>query len=168
MKLRIHTWPEKILKKKTSVVENIDADIKQKLDEMLSLMRVSQGAGLAGNQAGLDLQLVVIEVQGKVYKLVNPVIIEKKGKIIFREGCLSFPGLELDIKRFKEVSVRALDDQGQELIIHAEDLLAVVLQHEIDHINGIAFVSRASLFQRIKTYPALRKIIKNTQKNISA
>jgi len=163
-KLRIHTWPEKILKKKCKKVEKVNNRIKELLDEMLALMRVNSGVGLAGNQAGLDLNLIVIEFDGKVYKLVNPRVVKAQGQICFREGCLSFPGLEIDVKRHKKVTVKALDEQGKPLDINAEGILAVILQHEIDHIRGVVFIDRISLWQRIKALPKLRAIKKKTRR----
>ncbi len=163
MKLRIHTWPEKILKKRTKKVENIDESLRETLSEMLTLMRVSGGAGLAGNQAGLDLQLVVIESEDQIFKLINPVIIKQEGKITFAEGCLSFPDLELEVKRKKRIVISALDEFARKVTIEAEGLLAVIFQHEIDHLNGITFIDRVSIFQRIKAYPKLKSIARRTK-----
>jgi len=159
-KLRIHTWPEKILKKKCKKVEKVNDRIRELLDEMLSLMRVNSGVGLAANQAGLDLNLIVIEFEGNVYKLVNPRVVKAEGLICFREGCLSFPGLEVDVKRHKKILVKALDEKGSPLNLDAEDVLAVILQHEIDHIRGVVFIDRISLWQRLKSLPKLRAIKK--------
>ena len=159
-KLRIHIWPEKILRKKCRKVEKADAKIKSLLEEMLSLMRVSGGAGLAANQAGLDLSLIVIEVEKHTFKLVNPRITRKEGSISFFEGCLSFPGLELKIERANKVWISAMNEEGESVEIKAEGFLAVVFQHEIDHIEGVVFVDRISFWQRLKAYPGLRKIIR--------
>ncbi len=158
-KLRIHIWPEKILRKKCRKVERVDSDIKRLLDEMLLLMRFSGGVGLAANQAGLDLSLLVIEVENHTFKIVNPRIIKKEGSISFIEGCLSFPGLELEIKRANKVWILAQDEEGKSVEIKAEGFLAVIFQHEIDHIEGIVFIDRISFWQRIKAEFKLRKII---------
>ena len=165
-KLRIHTWPEKILRKKCRKVEFVDGKIGDLLSEMLCLMRVNDGLGLAANQAGLDLSLIVVETQGKIFKLVNPRILKKEGSICFSEGCLSFPALELEIKRGNRVWVAAQNEQGEDLKIEAEGLLAVVLQHEIDHIQGKVFIDRISLFQKFKNSLKLRKIAKETENEL--
>ena len=162
-KLRIHTWPEKILRKKCRIIRKVDDNTRELLDEMYKLMMVSDGIGLAGNQAGIDFQLLVVEAEGKTFKLVNPKIIQKHGEITFREGCLSFPGLELDIKRARKIKVAALNEKGELVDIDAQGMLAVVFQHEIDHINGIVFIDRISFWKRLRIIPKLRKIAKLTK-----
>jgi len=165
-KLRIHTWPEDILRNRCRKIEKVDEQVKHLLDEMFSLMLIGGGIGLAGNQAGLDLSLVVIENEGRIFKLVNPEITKREGSIKFPEGCLSFPGLELEVKRNRKVWVSALDQEGKPVEIEAEGFLAVVLQHEIDHIEGVAFIDRVSFWDRVKIYPKLRKIIQKTKNEL--
>ena len=165
-KLRIYTWPEGILRKKCQRVGKVDEEIKCLLDEMLSLMRISGGAGLAGNQVGLDLSLIVIEVKNHIFKLVNPEITKREGSVSFPEGCLSFPGLELKVKRDNKIWVSALDEEGKPAEIEAEGFLAVIFQHEIDHIKGMAFIDRVSFWQRAKVYSKLRKIIQRTKDEV--
>ncbi len=158
--LKIHTWPDKILKKSCNRVEKFDYQIKNTFDEMYRLMKKSQGIGLAANQVGLDLSLIVIEVRDKIFRLVNPRIIKKEGAIKFEEGCLSFPGLTLEIKRGRKVWVSALDEEGDPLDIEAEGILSVVFQHEIDHINGVVFIDRVNLWKRFSLLPKLKEISK--------
>lgn len=141
----------------------VDEKVRESLDEMLSMMRVSGGAGLAGNQAGLDLSLLVIEVENHIFKLVNPQIVKSEGSVSFPEGCLSFPGLELEVKRANKVWITALNEDGKPVEIEAEGFLSVIFQHEIDHIRGVVFIDRISFWQRLKTYPKLRKIIRRTK-----
>ncbi len=157
-KLKIHLWGESILRKKCRKVENVDDGIRSTLNEMYSLMKISDGVGLAANQAGIDLQLIVIEFKNDIFKLVNPRIIKKEGSIRFDEGCLSFPGLTLNVKRAEKVWVSALDDKGNPLDIEASGILAVILQHEIDHINGIVFIDRIPFMERLKIRGRLREI----------
>ncbi len=162
IKLRIHTWPEAILQKRCKRLEKVDDNARKLLYDMLALMRVGGGAGLAANQAGLDLSLVVIEVGNNIFKLVNPRIVKREGRIIFREGCLSFPGLELDIKRSNKVWVEALDEKGEPFKIEAEGVLAVVFQHEIDHIEGVTFIKRIPFWKRLLVSGKLNKIKRRT------
>jgi peptide deformylase len=157
-KLKIHKWPDKILKKKANKVDEVDQVIESFLDQMYILMKATDGIGLAANQVGLTMQLVVIELEGKVYKLVNPKITRKEGTIAFKEGCLSFPGIELEIKRSHKICVEALDSKGKPVILNPEGVLAVVFQHEIDHINGITFIDRVSFWRRLMITPLLNKI----------
>ena len=165
-KLRIHTWPEGILGTRCQKINKVDDKTRELLDEILSLMRVSGGAGLAGNQAGLDLSLIVIEVENRLFKLVNPEITKREGSISFLEGCLSFPGLELEIKRANKIWVLALDENGKSIEIEAQGFLAVIFQHEIDHVEGTVFVDRISFWQKLKVYPKLRKIIRKTKNGL--
>lgn len=158
--LRIHTWPDKILKKKCKEAVIFDKSIIKLLDKMYALMRKCSGVGLAGNQAGLDLQLIVIEAEDKVFRLANPKIVKKSGRINFKEGCLSFPSLQLVVRRFERVWVAAKNEYGEDIDIEAEGPLAVIFQHEIDHINGISFIDRISLPQRLRIIPKLREIAK--------
>jgi len=144
----------------------VDEKIRESLDEMLSLMRVSGGTGLAGNQAGLNLSLLVIEVKNHIFQLVNPQIVKSEGSISFSEGCLSFPGVELEVKRANKVWITALNKEGKPVEIEAEGFLAVIFQHEIDHIRGVVFIDRISFWQRVKTYPKLRKIIRRTKNGL--
>lgn len=156
--LKIQLYGSPLLRKKTKQLKRIDGEVNELLNKMVSLMRKEKGAGLAANQAGLDLSLVVIETPEKLYKLINPKIVKKKGKVIFEEGCLSFPELSLSVKRAKEVLVNYVDTQGNFIDLKAEGMLAVILQHEIDHIYGILFTDRISLFKKIKIRRSLKKI----------
>ena len=165
-KLRIHTWPEAILRKKCQKVGKVDEKVRCLLDEMLSLMRVSGGAGLAGNQAGLNLSLIVIEVENHIFKLVNPEIVKSEGSVSFPEGCLSFPGLELEVKRTNKVWISALNQEGKPVEIEAEGFLAVIFQHEIDHVEGITFIDRVSFWKKAKVYSKLREIIRRTKSGL--
>ena len=156
LKLQIYGSP--ILKKRCRRVSRISPEILQVLDKMVYLMRRYKGVGLSANQAGLDLALVVIETPEKLYKMINPRIIQKKGSLIFEEGCLSFPGLTLSVKRAREVWVNFTDEQGRNLDLKAEDTLAVILQHEIDHIQGVLFIDRLPFWERFKIKPVLKEI----------
>ncbi len=158
IELRIRTWPDNLLKKKCREVEVVDGSIRRLLDEMHFLVQENKGVGLAANQAGLDLKLIVIEDRDEVIKLVNPKIIKKEGRMTFLEGCLSFPGIELKVKRAKKVWVSSLNEKGEAVNYEAEGLLAVIFQHEIDHINGISFIDKVSFLEKIKIRPLLKKI----------
>jgi len=165
-KLKICTWPEKILRKKCREVKTFDGRIKCLFSEMLSLMRITDGVGLAANQVGLDLRLVVVELNSKVFKLVNPRITKKKGSLRFLEGCLSFPGLELEIKRSEKVWLSAQDEEGKEINLEAKGPLAVIFQHELDHIDGIVFIDRASFWQKLRAKPKLKAIVRRAKDEV--
>lgn len=137
-----------LLRKKSRPVEEIDEKIIQLLDDMHETLKASNdGIGLAAPQIGILKRLIVIDLtaeEGEVYKLINPVIVKSKGEQVCREGCLSVPGMLGDVTRPKEVVVEALDVNGKKITIKAKDLLAIVLCHEIDHLDGVLFIDKAT------------------------
>lgn len=146
---------DEILRKKSRVVETVDERIVELLDDMYDTLKASDdGIGLAAPQIGVLKRLVVIDLteeDGEVYKLVNPVIIKSKGEQVCREGCLSVPGVLGDVVRPKEVVVEALNEKGEKIKIKAKDLLAIVLCHEIDHLDGVLFTDKATeLFDNVE------------------
>jgi peptide deformylase len=151
--LDIKKYPEKILKEKTTSVENIDAHIQYLIDDMIETMHTVRGLGLAANQIGISKKLSVIDTSIREEKrplivLINPVIIEKEGVIEAEEGCLSIPGYMTTIKRAERVYVRGLNREGKTIDIEGTGLLARVLQHEIDHLDGLLFIDRMSPIKR--------------------
>jgi len=156
--LKLQLYGKEILRQRVKEVKEITPEVREYLEGMLKLMRKEGGIGLAANQAGIDLRLVVIETQDKVWKIINPQIRKKRGSIVFEEGCLSFPGLNLKIKRAKEVWVDFLDVDGNKVSVKAEDILAVAFQHEVDHLDGILFIDHISYLERLKISPWLLEI----------
>ena len=159
-KLRIRLYGDKILRKAAKRVDKIDSRVADLLDQMVTLMKVNKGIGLAANQAGLDLRMIVVDAGESVLKLTNPEIIKKEGKINFEEGCLSFPGISIKVNRAKKIWVSFLNDKGESFDLEADGVLSVVLQHEIDHINGVLFIDRVPLWERLKIFSELKKIKK--------
>ena len=141
---------DEILTKKAKKVDVVDEKIVELLDDMYETMKkTNDGIGLAAPQVGVLKSAVVIDLSDEEegvgpYKLVNPVIVKKKGEQLCREGCLSIPGKLGDVVRPKEVVVEALNEKGEKITIKAKGLLAVALCHEIDHLDGILFVDRAT------------------------
>ena len=163
--MEIVKYPSPLLKKKCSPVLGITSETKKIIRTMVDAMRTGNGIGLAANQIGKLLRILVLSLPQKDGKpsdvvLINPMVLQKKGMTFEEEGCLSFPGLHTKIKRHKMVVVRAINERGREVEITAEDLLSRVLQHEIDHLNGITFVQRLPFFQRIKTHLDIHRRIK--------
>ena len=135
---------DEILKKKSREVEVVDDKIRELLDDMVETMHKYNGVGLAAVQVGILKRVIVIDLydeKGPI-KLVNPIIVKEKGQQEVEEGCLSFPNKYAKMIRPKEVTVEALDENGKKIKIHAKDLLAQALCHEIDHLNGVVFVDR--------------------------
>ncbi len=138
-----------LLRKKSREVEVVDDKIRQLLDDMYDTLKASNdGIGLAAPQVGVLKRVIIIDLgeegDGKVHKLINPVITKRKGEQVCREGCLSVPGLVGDVVRPKEVTVEALDENGKKVVIKAKDLFAICLSHEIDHLDGVLFIDKAT------------------------
>jgi len=142
-----------ILRKKSKTVYGINSEIKKLINDMIETMYSANGIGLAANQVGVLLRIIVIDITPEKTApivLINPEIIEKEGKLCEYEGCLSFPGLNLMIKRARFVKVKGLNDNCKPVEIEAEGLLSRVLQHEIDHLSGIVFIDRIPKKEKIK------------------
>lgn len=152
--LDIVTFPDKFLKKPTQPVENIDGDLQTLIDNMSATMYQAPGIGLAAIQVGVDQSVLVYDVapqeEGRrLNVLINPKVISQEGEILSEnEGCLSVPDFRADVKRAERVLVEGLDRQGNPQRLEAEGLLAIVLQHEIDHLNGRLFIDRISALKR--------------------
>ena len=134
-----------ILKKRSREVEEVDDRIREILNDMDETMHQSNGVGISAVQVGILKRLVVIDINydgTPSIKLVNPVIVKQKGKQEVEEGCLSFPNQYAQVIRPKEVTVKALDENGKPITIKGKDLLAQALAHEIDHLDGILFVEK--------------------------
>lgn len=150
----IEKYPSEVLKLKAEPVDLVDDEVRALMDNMLETMYASSGIGLAAPQVGSSTRVIVINANINedddypVLMLANPEIIKAEGSVEFEEGCLSVPGFTTLIKRPSEVTVKALDRDGKEITIEAEGLLAIVIQHEIDHLEGRLILDRASTIKR--------------------
>lgn len=134
---------DEILRKRSREVEVVDDRIREILNDMDETMHADNGVGLAAVQVGILKRLVVIDIEydgSPSLKLVNPVIVKAKGEQEVEEGCLSFPNQFAKVIRPKEVTVKALDENGKAITVKGKDLLAQALCHEIDHLDGKLFV----------------------------
>jgi len=164
---KIITYPHPILRKKTKTVTDFDDNLRQLIDEMTETMYAAPGVGLAANQIGVSLQVVVIDTsedseERKPRVLVNPEIIEGEGSQVGEEGCLSVIDFCADVKRFRKITVRARDIEGNEEEFEAEDRFARIIQHEVDHLNGVLFIDRISSLKRTLYKRRLKKELKKT------
>ncbi|MCX7760765.1 MAG: peptide deformylase [Hydrogenothermaceae bacterium] len=160
MDYRIRTWPDKILKEPTKEVDFFDERLKEYIDKMWEFMYKEEGVGLAANQIGIPYQILVLDTTVREKRreeekedpvkmvLVNPKIVEKEGEVQSTEGCLSFPGVQITIPRAKRVKVVAKNEKGEDVVVESQEFLAIVLQHEIDHLNGIPFINYLSPLKR--------------------
>ncbi len=152
---KIVKYPDPILAQVAKPVPAVDEDIKALLEDMVQTMYTFEGVGLAAPQVALSIRAIVLDVeagsehQGRhVYKMVNPEIVSREGEIEWEEGCLSVPELRVSIKRSRQVTVRYLDENGAAQELQASDLLAVAIQHEIDHLDGRLILDCASRLKR--------------------
>jgi len=127
---------------------------------MVETLYAKRGAGLAANQIGVSKQIIVVDDSrngGNIKVLINPKIVNKKGSAIMAEGCLSLPGLEFEIKRPEKIEVEYMDKRGQAQKIKANDLLARIICHETDHLNGKTMLDKLPLLKRLALKRRLRK-----------
>ncbi|MDP2927030.1 MAG: peptide deformylase [bacterium] len=165
MKLEIRIYPDSILKQKAEEIEKMTPEIKELILQMKETMTeekpvLSQrangegkvkGVGLAGNQVGILKRVIVVLTKKGLKGFINPRILKlSKEKEIGKEGCLSLPGLWLEIKRPTWVEVKAINEEGQEIEFKAEGFLARIFQHEIDHLDGILFFERLGFFEKLR------------------
>jgi len=150
---KILTYPATDLKKPAQAVANIDGNINDLVTDLVETMYAAPGVGLAAPQVGAHARIIVLDVDhdnpGKnLIKLINPVIVEKEGSIVWEEGCLSVVDYTAEVRRAARVLVKGWTPDEQEIQIEADELLAVALQHEIDHLDGKLFIDRISRLKR--------------------
>jgi peptide deformylase len=158
--LPIKIYGEPILRKKASKVNKIEKYDISIIEKMVETMYANEGIGLAAPQIGIGKQILVVN-GGKdknIIKLINPVILKREGEDKAKEGCLSIPEVYVEIKRPSYVIVEGLDEKGKLVKIEAEGLTARVLQHEIDHLNGILIVDYASPVSKMLVKRQLKKL----------
>ena len=168
-KLKIHEvvkYPDPVLAKRGDDVAEFGPELKALVDEMFDSMYAAQGIGLAAPQISLSKRITVIDVSfkkdpGQKIALINPEIVERTGKQVEEEGCLSLPEIREKVERAAWVKVRAQDVTGTWFEVEGEELLARALQHEIDHLDGILFIDRISRLKRELVLRRIRKLQKN-------
>jgi len=149
----VRLYGDPVLRQRALKVEAFDDTLRQLVEDMRDTMRAYRGVGLAANQVGVLQRVVVVEIpvaekQTFELALINPELSEAAGSEISEEGCLSIPGIFEDVKRPDRVRVRGFDLEGRPLDFQADGYLACVVQHEVDHINGVLFVDRLSMLKR--------------------
>jgi peptide deformylase len=151
----ILTYPDELLRTPAEPVAEVDDEIRRLVDDMAETMYAAEGVGLAANQIGVLKRIFVIDIAGEdepsdLKVFINPEILEAQGSQSMTEGCLSFPGAREDIKRAEQVRVRALGVDGKPFELDATGLLAVAIQHENDHINGVLMIDKVGPIARRK------------------
>ena len=164
----IITYPNKLLRSKSKNVEKFDSELHTLLDDMYDTMIAKDGVGLAAIQISVPLNVLLIclpddngiQSHERLLEAINPVITDKEGQIIFTEGCLSVPDVHEEIKRSQKVVVEYFDRNGQKHQMESEEFLAVVWQHELDHLEGHLFIEKLSLLKRKKFEKEWKKKLK--------
>jgi peptide deformylase len=146
-------YPDPVLKQVAKPVSEVTDEIRVLVDDMAETMYAAPGVGLAANQIGVLLRIFVIDVAGEdepseLRVFINPEILELTGTQTWEEGCLSFPGVTEEIRRAERVRVKALDRDGKPFELEAEGLLAVAIQHENDHLNGVVMLDKLGAVKR--------------------
>jgi len=167
----IRHWPDAVLSRPTDRVTEITPEVRKLIDDMIETMYDGDGIGLAAPQVGVSLRVFVMDVAPKEEQgrspvaLVNPEIVEREGEATYDEGCLSFPGLNVEVKRAARVKVRALDREGQPIELDVSDLPAICVQHETDHLDGVVFIDRVNAVRRRLALREYRRLMENAAAN---
>ena len=164
--LQILKYPDPILKKVSLPVENITGETARLIQEMVETLYAAPGVGLAAPQVGVLRRIIVVDIDYEnpgrnLIKLINPEIRHTDGELIWEEGCLSVINFTAEVKRAERVEVVGLNEKEQEVKVEGEGLLAVALQHEIDHLDGKLFIDRISRLKRELYTRRLKKMLRS-------
>jgi peptide deformylase len=164
-KLPILLYPSSLIRKKSLPVTSINGELQRLIDDMVETMYAAPGVGLAAPQVGALTQIIVLDPHDdrkstRPLALINPELVAADGQIMEEEGCLCIPDLREGVPRFKRVVVKAYDRNEKEIVLEGSDLLARILQHEIDHLNGVLFIDRLSAAKRELVKRRLKKAAK--------
>ncbi len=165
---KIYQYPEPVLRQTGKKIEEFTPELKTLIEDMADTMYDAPGIGLAAPQIGESLQLLIVDTsidkENREYMaVINPQITDSEGSQVDEEGCLSVPDLTANVKRFKKISLTYQDEDGKTHEIEAEDRFAVVLQHEIDHLNGILFIDHLTPLKRNLYKKRMKKLLSNTK-----
>lgn len=161
--LEVLIYPEENLAKVCTPIEQVDAELNQFIDDMFETMYEHEGIGLAAPQVNVLKRVITIDIEGDKTNqivLINPEILEAEGETGIEEGCLSIPGCRALVPRKERLKVKALNRKGEEFILEADGLLAICIQHEIDHLNGVLFVDHISALKRQRFKEKMLKLKK--------
>jgi peptide deformylase len=154
--LPIRTFGDPVLREKARPVESFDDALGRLAEDMITTMQAAPGVGLAAPQVGRPLRLIVFDIGEGATALANPALYDEWGEQIAEEGCLSLPGLYYPVRRHEHVAAKGFDLDGHEVTIEGQELLARVLQHEVDHLEGVLFIDRLEAEHRTEAMARLR------------
>ncbi len=160
--LEIYTYPDPVLIHKAEPVKTVDRNLRKLLDNMAETMYSAPGVGLAAPQVGVSVRAIVVDASprdehAELIKLVNPVITFREGESVYEEGCLSVPGFAAEVVRAARIHVEGFDENGKPVTIDTDTFLATVLQHEIDHLDGVLFIDHLGRLRRDMIKRKLKK-----------
>jgi peptide deformylase len=163
--MKIRTYPDSVLRAEAEPVEDIDEKTQILIDRMIDIMYAAPGIGLAANQVGELKRVIVFDVKPREegrnpLVLINPEIVDREGKTSYEEACLSVIDFAAEVTRSAHVQAKGFDRHGKPVDIEAEDLLAICLQHEIDHLNGTLYIDHISSLKRALYKKRLKKLLK--------
>lgn len=157
----IRTFGDPVLAAVADEIENIDGKLVRLSQSMIQAMYKAPGLGLAAPQIGVQKKIFVYDIDGEPVTLINPRIVESSGEWVYDEGCLSIPGLYVEMLRPKQVLLEAVDLDGNQVRVEADELLARLFQHEMDHLEGVLMFDRMTEDQRKEALAAYRKIVED-------
>ncbi|MEY3615313.1 MAG: peptide deformylase [Actinomycetota bacterium] len=166
MTYEIRTFGDPVLKAVAEPVTNIDEKLVRLTEEMFEVMYKAPGIGLAATQIGVQRQVFVYDIEDEKKIILNPTIAESSGEWVYDEGCLSIPGIYVEMLRPKKVLVRGINIEGNQVEFEADELLARLFQHEVDHLNGVLMFERMTADQRkeaVKLYRAREGMPKDAE-----
>ena len=168
MKLNIVEYPDKRLRQISKEVVHFDEQLHELLDAMNPLMINTNGIGLAAIQVAHPIRVLILNIPDEegeqpdenLLEIINPVVTDKSGETLYQEGCLSVPKFYEDIKRYEKISINYQDRDGSTMTLEADGLLAIAIQHEMDHLEGILFIDKLSYAKRKKFEKEYKKMLK--------
>ncbi len=168
MLLKVVTYPNKLLKMRSSVVEHFDNDLHTFLDDMFETMMSNNGIGLAAIQVARPIRALLLcipdeegeQKKENLLEILNPTLHNPKGQTLYQEGCLSVPGFYEDIERFESVTLHYQNRHGSACVLEANELLAIAIQHEMDHLEGKLFIEKLSYNRRKKFEKEYKRALK--------
>ena len=158
MAYEIRTYGDPVLKSTALEIQKIDDKLVRLTDEMFDIMYDAPGIGLAAPQIGVQKKLFVYDIGDGADVLINPEIVEASGEWVYEEGCLSIPGLYVEMIRPKEVLLKGVNLEGEEITVEADELLSRLFQHELDHLNGVLMFDRMTPEQRVEAMAEYRRL----------
>ena len=158
MAYEIRTYGDPVLKSAALEIQKIDDKLVRLTNEMFDIMYDAPGIGLAAPQIGVQKKLFVYDIGDGADVLINPEIVESSGEWVFEEGCLSIPGLYVEMIRPKEVLMKGINLSGEEVTVEADELLSRLFQHELDHLNGVLMFDRMTADQRAEALAEYRRL----------